>query len=353
MRFSNCSVSAALCLASASQLASASSRLQHWPKDAAATLDKMITANANQSNYAVFDMDNTSYRFDLEESLLPFLENRGILTRWNLPSELHLVEFKDSANFTETLYSYYSRLCEIDDLICYPWVAQVWAGFTLGELKSFVDELMAYNQTIPTKYWDGDEVVDHEVNPPKIFTGQVELYNALMASGIEVYVITAAAEELVRFVASDPKYGYNVKPENVIGVTTMLRNASSGELTNSRIQIENGVYDEQSNLDLIFGTYLYTPATWFSGKWAAILTYIDQWKKPVLAGGDSPGSDGFMLFHGVDVAKGGVHLFVNKSMSAYEELSEMIEENAAGQAANNLTVTADKNWVVVLPEEIL
>lgn len=232
-------------------------------------------------------------------------------------------------------------------------MAQVWAGFTLGELKGFVDELMTYNQTIPTKYWDGDEVVDHEVNPPKIFTGQVELYNALMASGIEVYVITAAAEELVRFVASDPKYGYNVKPENVIGVTTMLRNASSGELTNSRIQIENGVYDEQSNLDLIFGTYLYTPATWFSGKWAAILTYIDQWKKPVLAGGDSPGSDGFMLFHGVDVAKGGVHLFVNKSMSAYEELSEMIEENAAGQAANNLTVTADKNWVVVLPEEIL
>lgn len=61
MRFSNRSVSAALCLASASQLASASSRLQHWPKDAAATLDKMITANANQSNYAVFDMDVRDY----------------------------------------------------------------------------------------------------------------------------------------------------------------------------------------------------------------------------------------------------------------------------------------------------
>jgi hypothetical protein len=27
----------------------------------------MIAANANKGNYAVFDMDNTSYRYDLEE----------------------------------------------------------------------------------------------------------------------------------------------------------------------------------------------------------------------------------------------------------------------------------------------
>lgn len=212
---------------------------------------------------------------------------------------------------------------------------------------------MAYNQTIPTKYWDGDEIVDHNVSTPQIFTGQVELYNTLMANGIEVYVITAAAEELVRFVAADPKYGYNVKPENVIGVTTFLKNATSGALTNSRAQIEAGEYDEEANLDLVFGTYLNTPVPWFSGKWAAILTFIDQWKKPVLVGGDTPGSDGYMLFHGVDIEKGGIHLFVNKSLSNFEEISEMIEYNAAGQAANGLNVTADKNWVVVLPEEIL
>jgi phosphoserine phosphatase len=352
MRLSAQSATAALCLATASQ-ATNHTRLQHWPKDAAAALDKMITANANSSNYACFDMDNTSYRFDLEESLLPFLENRGILTRSNLPQELKLIDFKDTANFTESLYSYYSRLCELDDLLCYPWVAQVWAGFTLRELKGYVDELMAYNKTIPTKYYDGDVVVDHNVSTPQIFRGQVELYNTLMANGIEVYVITAAAEELVRFVASDPKYGYNVKPENVIGVTTFLRNATSGALTNSRKQIEDGVYDEEANLDLVFGTYLNTPVPWFSGKWAAILTFIDQWKKPVLVGGDTPSSDGYMLFHGVDVAKGGIHLFVNRSASAFAEINEMIDDNAAGQAANGLNVTADKNWVFVLPQDIL
>ena len=41
-----------------------------------------------------------------------------------------------------------------------------------------------------------------DVNPPKIFTGQKELYNKLMENGIEVYVMTAASEELVRMVAS-------------------------------------------------------------------------------------------------------------------------------------------------------
>lgn len=247
-------------------------QLQHWPVEAAEALNKMITANANKGNYAVFDMDNTSYRYDLEESLLPYLENRGILTRDNLDPSLKLIDFKDTDDFTETLYSYYIRLCEVDDLVCYPWVAQVWSGFTLGELKGYVDEVMAYNETIPTRYWDGDEVVDDEVTPPKIFRGQVELYNVLMANGIDVYVMTAASEELVRFVASDPKYGYNVPPENVIGVTTMLKNTTSGGLTNSRKQIDDGDYDEQANLALVFGTYLWTPATWFSGKWAAILT---------------------------------------------------------------------------------
>ena len=54
--------------------------LKHWPAEQAKALDAMIAANANKGNYAVFDMDNTSYRYDLEESLLPFMENKGLIT---------------------------------------------------------------------------------------------------------------------------------------------------------------------------------------------------------------------------------------------------------------------------------
>jgi phosphoserine phosphatase len=362
MRFQTSALAASLWLARNSRLVLAEPivarsdpalQLQHWPADAAKALSTMIVKNANQSNYAVFDMDNTSWRYDLEESLLPFLENRGILTRETLDPTLKLIEYKDTANFTESLYSYYNRLCEVNDFVCYPWAAQIWSGLSLRDLKCYVDELMAYNTTIPVKYWDGDEVVSSTVSPPRIFRGQVELYNALMDNGIAVYVISASHEELVRMVASDPKYGYNVPPKNVIGVTTMLKNVTTGDLTNARIQIEAGTYDYEANLDLVVGPYLYTPATWYAGKWAAILTYIDQWKRPVLAGGDTPGSDSYMQFHGVDVGKGGIHLWINRKDSYYAQILKEQEENAKGQRENGREVTADKNWVVVKPVDIL
>ena len=97
-----------------------------------------------------------------------------------------------------------------------------------------------------------------------------------MENGIEVYVMTAASEELVRMVAADPKYGYNVKPENVIGVSTLLKDRKTGELTTARKQIAAGKYDEKANLGLELTPYLWTPATWMAGKHAAILTYIDE-----------------------------------------------------------------------------
>ena len=326
--------------------------LKHWPEPAAKQLASMIEANANKGNFAVFDMDNTSYRYDLEESLLPFLENQGVLTREKLDPSLKLIPFKDTAEHQESLFSYYYRLCEIDDMVCYPWVAQVFSGFTLAELKGYVDALMASGKPVPSTYFDGDVVKNIEVQPPQVFAGQVELFNKLMENGIEVYVMTAASEELVRMVAADPQYGYNVKPQNVIGVTTLLKNRQSGELTTARKQIAAGHYDPQANMTLELTPYLWTPATWMAGKQAAILTYIDPWKKPVLVAGDTPSSDGYMLFHGVDVAKGGVHLWVNRKAKYMDQLNGMIQKNAAAQAKEGLPVTADKNWVVVKPEDI-
>ncbi|MET1079040.1 MAG: haloacid dehalogenase-like hydrolase [Pseudomonas sp.] len=343
---------AALLLTGAASQASAATELSHWPEPAAKQLNAMIKANANKGNYAVFDMDNTSYRYDLEESLLPFMEMKGVLTREKLDPSLKLMPFKDVAGHKESLNSYYYRLCELDDMVCYPWVAQVFSGFTLQELKGYVDQLMAYGKPVPSTYYEGDTVKTIEINPPKIFSGQKELMNKLTENGIEVYVMTAAHEELVRMVASDPKYGYNVKPQNVIGVTTLLKDRTSGALTTARKQITAGTYDEKANLGLELTPYLWTPATWMAGKQAAILTYIDQWKKPVLVAGDTPSSDGYMLFHSTDVEKGGIHLWIDRKPKYLVQINDMIKKNAEGQAKNGLKVTADKNWIMVKPEDI-
>ena len=330
----------------------AATELKHWPAEAAKQLDAMIVANANQGNYAVFDMDNTSYRYDLEEALLPFMENKGLLTRDTLDSSLKLIPFNDTAEHKESLYSYYTRLCEIDDMVCYPWVAQVFSGFTLKALKEQVDALMASSAPIPVHYFEGNHVKASEVLPPKVFTGQAELYNKLMENGIDVYVVSAASEELVRMVAADPKYGYNVKPQNVIGVSLLLKDPANGQLTTARKQIGAGHYDAKLNENLEMTPYLWTPATWMAGKQAAILTYIDEWKKPILVGGDTPTSDGYMQFHGVDVNKGGIHLWINRKAKYMDQLNGMIAKNAAAQAKEGLPVTADKNWVIVTPEQI-
>ncbi len=148
----------------------------------------------------------------------------------------------------------------------------------------------------------------------------------------------------------DPRYGYNAKPENVIGVTTLLKNRKTGELTTARKQIAEGKYDPKANLDLEVIPYLWTPATWMAGKQAAILTYIDRWKRPILVAGDTPDSDGYMLFNGT--AENGVHLWVNRKAKYMEQINGMIKQHSAAQAKAGLPVTADRNWVIVTPEQI-
>ena len=327
--------------------------LDHWPAPAREQLDAIIAANANSGAYAVFDMDNTSYRYDLEESLLPYLEMKGVLTRDTMDPTLKIIPFKDVDGHQESLNSYYYRLCEIDDKVCYPWVAQIFSGFSLNELKGYVDELMAYDKTIPATYYGENDVVETvEINPPRFFTGMTELYNKLMENGIEVYVVSAAHEELVRMVAADPKYGYNVPPENVIGVTTLLEDPATGTFTTARKLVAEGTYDWPATMDYVMRPYLWTPGTWMEGKQAAILAYIDQWRPAALIAGDTPISDGYMLLHGVDTEKGG-RVWVDRRERYRTQIEEeWIAGSAAKQRELGQEVTADKGWIFVKPEDI-
>jgi hypothetical protein len=153
-------------------------------------------------------------------------------------------------------------------------------------------------------------------------------------------------------VASDKKYGYNVKPENVIGVNMLLKNRSTGELTTSRLQIKKGSYDPAANLALELTPYLMNPMTWYEGKLGSIIGWIDQWKKPVLVAGDSPLSDGYMLLNSVDVEKGGVRVWVNRKEKYLPKITTWYEESAKRQQELGQQATADKNWLVVKPEQI-
>ena len=97
---------------------------------------------------------------------------------------------------------------------------------------------------------------------------------------------------------------------------------------------------------------LWAPLTWYQGKPAAIQDYIDQWKKPVLVGGDTPVSDGPMLFHSADVENGGLRLWINRKDAYFQQIQDMQKSNADQQKKLGEPVTAEEGWVVVKPTDI-
>ncbi|GAA0336884.1 phosphorylcholine phosphatase [Sphingomonas oligophenolica] len=317
--------------------------LDLWPA-ATATRIEAAVARAPKDSFATFDADNTTWKYDIEESLLPYLENKGLLSVATLDPSLKPIPLLPG----ESLYGYYERLCEVDDKLCYPWIAQVFAGRPLAELKQQVDAMMAANKPIPVRYADHGKEIAGTVMPPAIFPAQRQLMAYLRAKGIKVYVVSASVEELVRMIASDPKYGLNVAPENVVGVTMLLRDPADGSVTTARTQIAAGHYDAAANAHMVLTPTLWSPLTWYEGKVAGIQAYIDPIRRPFLAAGDSR-SDWPMLFY-----TGGVRIWVDRKGSATPELAQRRVERAAVERSAGLTppLAADTGWVTVSQTEL-
>ena len=88
------------------------------------------------------------------------------------------------------------------------------------------------------------------------------------------------------------------------------------------------------------------------GKQAAIHTYIHPWKKPVLVAGDTPASDGPMFFRAPDVERGAMRLFVSRKPDYHDRIHAMQKHHALAQSDHGHPVTADRNWIIVTPDEI-
>ncbi|MDM8537440.1 HAD family hydrolase [Desulfobacterales bacterium HSG17] len=326
--------------------------MKYWPTKEAALIDKLIDLQAHQGEYAVFDADNTIWHQDMEETLLAYLENKDILTRHTMDPSLQIIPFQPD----DTLISYGFKLYNIDHKIGYPWFAQIFSGFTLTQLKEHADDLFARNgKVIHCKHWNKGKLVDFQQESPRIYPAQRELINALQMNGIEVYVITAALEDLIRMIVSDPKYGLNVKPENVIGLSCLLKDRKTQKVTTARKQILDGhFWDEnftkEDHYNMEITPTIWSPDTLYAGKVAAIKEYIHPLKHPVMVAGDSP-SDHFMLFYS-DYSKGGIKLWINHKEEDWNNTRKEYQKRAEQEKELGLDVTGDKNWIMVRPEDI-
>jgi hypothetical protein len=303
-----------------------------WPAPVQAELDRAIAA-ARPGDYAVFDADGTLWSSDIEEAGIAFFEQQGWLSVDRLSPELRPIPLDPG----ESLYGYYRRLCDFDAKLCLPWSAQIFAGQPLGMLKRRFDALLTHRGGIPVRYVRDGRQVEETIEAPRIYAAQRALIAALKAHGVAVYIVSASQEEVVRMIASDPRYGLSIPPERVIGTTMLLRDAA-GQISTARRDIAQGTAARpgywSARAALTPMTTLWTPLPWQEGKVAAIMACIDPVRRPMLVAGDS-GSDWAMLFH-----SGGVRLWMDHDAPTTRRLRAM--RDARGGEGKDRWIDVDR-----------
>jgi len=330
----------------------AEDRLSLWPEPARTQLIRLIDQFGGRTPraFAVFDADNTIWRNDLEEALMPYLEARGRISLTALDKTLKPIEPIEG----ESLTSYYLRLYGLDVKISMPWVAQVFTGLSLSELRRAVKEMIRSGEATKTYVIGEEGRREIEVFPPKIYPAQAQLIRTLMAHGIEVYVVSAALEELVRMIVSDPDFGIGIPPENVIGVNLLLTgpggSVTAGAMDRMAGKKSTAWYLGPDRMKLVLSTYLYSPGSWYSGKLAAIKEYIHPDQRPILVAGDAP-NDHFMLFY-CDAAAGGLRLFVRRKEAYWQRTQQAIRERSRKTGFGKADPMPDAGWLYLRPEEL-
>lgn len=267
--------------------------LSRWPEPVRAALEACVDGLEGPS-YAVFDADGTLWNHDLEMALLALLDVRGEVRPETLdPAVLPVPPLPG-----ESLLAYYDRILPLDTGLAYLWIAQVFAGWSLGELDALIGELVRSRGPIGTS----------RMHPPRVRAGMRELVSWLESRGVAVWIVSAALEELVRLRVGREEDPLPIRPERVLGLNLMLTDGLT--LRSSAADRRDGLSGEgfrsAERMRRRLTWFPTSPTTWYHGKVAAIRTWIDAEQGPCLAAGDS-GSDLPMLR---TVRPGGVALLV-------------------------------------------
>jgi len=313
--------------------------LSYWSEKIVARLDKLASAFAYDYNYAVFDADGTLWSNDLSESLLSLLESEKVISVGRYNEAMFPMPIMSG----ESLVSYYLRLCDADINIGYFWLCQAFAGFSPGELKEHIDDLFNKNGSISYMAFQNDgSIVEKWIDRPTVFFWQQELRAFLFEKGINVYVVTASQEELVRMVVADPKYGFDIPSSSVIGMRLALRSSNGKKILGQHDKSLNKNYYESMITSSLSGI-----TTWYSGKAAAIKEYVDPVKKPVLVAGNSE-SDFAMLNYAK--ADPGMKILVTEN----DEQQSLLKEKICamkGLDKNESQFLKTKKWEVISPDQ--
>ncbi|MED4753199.1 haloacid dehalogenase-like hydrolase [Brevibacillus choshinensis] len=254
---------------------------------------KSPSYNPDKKPYVVFDWDNTSIMNDTEEALFVYQINHlaykltpeefGKVIRTNVPEGPFADGYKSAdgkqvtldaiaadlesdykflyenykglkgtksleevtatesfLDFRTKLFFLYEAINETHSTsIGYPWVLYLFTNMTVDEVHKLAESSndVALGMAIQTETWTSPKalagkagVVTASHTTGLRLTSEVgNLMNTFRSNGIDVYVVSASLEDVVRVFATLPKYGYNLPSENVIGMRLAIEN---GLITN-------------------------------------------------------------------------------------------------------------------------
>lgn len=294
----------------------------------------------NNKPYAVFDWDNTTIINDIGEATFTYQianlafkmtpEQFDHAIRHNLPQNDFSLEYhnkdgqavnidkiaQDLLSDYTFLYNHYSGLKGSQSLeaikatdeykdfsaklrylyeaigdtfsfyINYPWVTYLYAGMTSEEVYALTAKSIdfALSDDLVYETWESPESLKGQAGQVSVtfkrgirsIKEMQNLYQVLMANGIDVYICSDSFEDVIYEYATNPKYGYNVPKENVRGMR-LLKDA-------------DGII--QAELDPTF------PQTQREGKRETIRRWMVRkhgGKAPILIAGDSNGDYDMMV----------------------------------------------------------
>ncbi|MDF2681789.1 MAG: phosphoserine phosphatase [Brevibacillus sp.] len=307
---------------------------------------KSPSYHPDKKPYVVFDWDNTSIMNDTEEALFVYQINHlaykltpdefGKVIRTNVPEGPFADGYKNTdgeqvtldaiatdlvsdykflyenykglkgtksleevtatesfADFRTKLFFLYEAINETHSTsIGYPWVLYLFTNMTVDEVHKLAEASndVSLGMAIQTETWTSPKalagktgVVTASHTTGLRLTSEVgNLMNTFRSNGIDVYVVSASLEDVVRVFATLPKYGYNLPSENVIGM---------------RLAIENGLITNKYQANY--------PITVGHGKTEVIQSVLEKkyGHGPIFIAGDSNGDFEMMTeLHSVKLA---------------------------------------------------
>jgi len=126
------------------------------------------------------------------------------------------------------LYNGYCATTGIGDDYGYPWVLYLLSGHTIAEVRAMAKEAIDYEldnklskQTLqsPAAFQTKAGIVSYtSTTGLRVFPEIQNLMATFKRQGIEVYIVSASYKPVVEVFSGIGNYGYNIPPENVIGM---------------------------------------------------------------------------------------------------------------------------------------